>query len=184
VIVTATDVPPDSPQQYIQVANRLAKEIPNSFRPDQYNNPENPLAHYLTTGPEIWEQTEGRVTHLVSGIGTSGTLVGTARPLRELNPSLTAVAVQPDSPLHALEGLKHLPSAMTPPIYDPAAHQRTIEVASDVGKGTTFSMRLPLIGTGPSTGGGIGPMGGPHRGETPAAAETDGRNASDGSARP
>jgi len=71
------------------------------------------------------------VTHLIAGIGTSGTLVGTARRLRELQPGLEAIAVQPDSPLHALEGLKHLASAMVPAIYDPAVHQRTLAVASD-----------------------------------------------------
>jgi len=116
----------------IREARRLAAAHPERyFYADQYANPANWRAHYLGTAEEIWEQSEGRVTHLVAGIGTSGTLVGSARRLRELNPSLTAVAVQPDSPLHALEGLKHLPSAMTPPIYDPSAHQQTIEVASD-----------------------------------------------------
>jgi len=116
----------------IREARRLASVHPKRYHyADQYANPANWRAHYLGTAREIWAQTEGRVTHLVAGIGTSGTLVGTARRLRELNPSLIAIAVQPDSPLHVLEGLKHLPSAMTPPIYDPSAHHRTFEVASD-----------------------------------------------------
>ena len=116
----------------IREARRLAAGHPDRYlHVDQYANPANWRAHYHGTAEEIWAQTEGRVTHLVAGIGTSGTLVGTARRLRELSPSLTAIGVQPDSPYHALEGLKHLPSAMVPPIYDPAAHQRTAEVASD-----------------------------------------------------
>lgn len=96
VVVTATDVPPDSPQQYIQVANRLAKEIPNSFRPDQYNNPENPMAHYLTTGPEIWEQTEGEIDVLVVAMGTCGTISGISRYLKEKNPKIIVVGVDPE----------------------------------------------------------------------------------------
>ena len=101
------------------------------FYADQYANPANWRAHYHGTAEEIWRQTEGRVSHLVAGIGTSGTLVGTARRLRELNPDLEAIAVQPDSPYHVLEGLKHLATARTPAIYDPTVHQRTIEVTSD-----------------------------------------------------
>jgi len=96
VVVTATDVPPDSPQQYIQVANRLAKEIPNSFRPDQYNNPENPMAHYLTTGPEIWEQTEGKIDVLVVAMGTCGTISGISRYLKEKNPKVIVVGIDPE----------------------------------------------------------------------------------------
>ena len=101
------------------------------FYPDQYSNPENWRAHYLGTAEEIWTQTEGHITHLVAGVGTSGTLVGCARRLRALEPTLEAIAVQPDSPLHVLEGLKHLPSAMVPPIYDPSAHQQTLHVESE-----------------------------------------------------
>jgi cysteine synthase B len=116
----------------IREARRLAEAAPDRyFHADQYSNPANWLAHYEGTAEEIWAQTGGRVTHLVAGVGTSGTLVGAARRLRELRPSLEAVAVQPDSPYHALEGLKHLPSAMVPSIYDPAAHQRTEVVTSE-----------------------------------------------------
>lgn len=113
-------------------ARRLAGEDPDRyFYADQYSNPANVAAHVEGTAPELWEQTEGRITHLVAGIGTSGTLVGTSRGLRTRHPGLITVAVQPDSPLHALEGLKHLASAMVPAIYDATAHQRVIEVASD-----------------------------------------------------
>jgi cysteine synthase B len=115
----------------LEARRRVARDPDRYFYPDQYSNPENWRAHYHGTAGEIWAQTEGRVTHLVAGLGTTGTLVGTARRLRELNPSLVAVAVQPDSPLHALEGLKHLPSAMVPSIYDASAHQLTVEVASE-----------------------------------------------------
>jgi cysteine synthase B len=115
----------------IEARRRAERDPKRYFYPDQYSNPENWRAHYRGTAEEIWSQTEGRVTHLVAGIGTSGTLVGTARRLRERNPELIAVAVQPDSPLHVLEGLKHLATAQTPAIYDPRVHQRTIEVPSE-----------------------------------------------------
>ena len=101
------------------------------FYPDQYNNDANWLAHYETTAPEIWEQTEGRITHFVTGLGTSGTFVGVVRRLRELNPKLKAFAVQPDSPLHGLEGLKHIPTAVVPGIYDRSLVTSTLEVATE-----------------------------------------------------
>jgi cysteine synthase B len=88
------------------------------FYPDQYNNPANWRAHYDSTGVEIWEQTRGRVTHFVAGLGTTGTFVGTARRLREYNPSIRLISFQPDAAFHGLEGLKHLPSAIVPGIYD------------------------------------------------------------------
>ena len=116
----------------IEVARRMAAEDPaRIWYADQYSNAANWRAHYHGTAEEIWEQSGGRITHLVAGIGTSGTLVGAGRRLRELDPAIEVVAVQPDSPYHALEGLKHLPSARVPAIYDPAVHQRTLEVASE-----------------------------------------------------
>ena len=115
----------------LEARRRVAQDPGRHFHADQYSNPANWQAHYRTTAAEIWEQTGGRVTHVVAGVGTSGTLVGTARRLRELQPKLVAVAVQPDSPYHALEGLKHLETAMVPAIYDAATHQRTVEVASE-----------------------------------------------------
>src|ERR1700729_3026365 len=88
------------------------------FYPDQYSNPANPGAHYSTTGPEIWEQTRGQVTHFVAGLGTSGTFVGTTRRLKELNPRIRCISFQPDSSFHGLEGLKHMETAIVPSIYD------------------------------------------------------------------
>jgi cysteine synthase B len=104
----------------IREARRLfAADPARYFYPDQYNNPFNWRAHFDSTGLEIWEQTQGRLTHFVAGLGTSGTFIGTARRLRKLDPSITAASVQPDSPLHGLEGLKHMASAIVPGIYDP-----------------------------------------------------------------
>ncbi|GAB4338844.1 MAG: hypothetical protein Kow0037_23260 [Calditrichia bacterium] len=96
VVVTPTDVPADSPESYYSTARRLASEIPGAFYPDQYNNEMNIEAHYRTTGPEIWEQTEGQVDVLVAGIGTGGTLSGAGRFLKEKNPDIKIVAVDPE----------------------------------------------------------------------------------------
>ena len=114
-------------------ARRLAAADPGRYvYLDQYSNDANWRAHYEGTAEEIWADTGGRVTHFVAGIGTSGTLIGTGRRLRELSAEVQIVAVQPDSPYHALEGLKHLPSAIVPAIYDPKVAHRTIEVESDL----------------------------------------------------
>ncbi len=110
----------------------VAREPERYFYPDQYSNPANPLAHYETTGPEIWRQTGGRVTHFVAALGTSGTFMGVTRCLRELNPAVRAIAVQPDGPYHALEGVKHMASTrLVPAIYDPAAPDAILEVSSE-----------------------------------------------------
>src|ERR1700730_5320499 len=87
------------------------------FKPDQYNNEANPLAHFETTGPEIWRQTEGRITHFLAGIGTSGTVMGTGRFLKSRNPGVKVIAVEPDDPMHGLEGLKHMATSIVPGIY-------------------------------------------------------------------
>jgi cysteine synthase B len=105
----------------IREARRLHEAEPHRyFYPDQYNNPANWRAHYDTTAPEIWRQTRGAVTHFVAGLGTGGTFTGVGRRLRELNPSVRLVSVQPDSPLHGIEGLKHMPTSIVPGIYDPS----------------------------------------------------------------
>ena len=101
------------------------------YMPDQYNNPNNPRAHYETTGPEIWDQTDGRVTHFIAGLGTSGTLVGTGRRLHDYNPEIRVVAVQPSSSWHGLEGLKHIPTAIRPGIYDETVHDRLLDVETE-----------------------------------------------------
>jgi len=102
----------------IKEARRLAAESLETFYANQYNNPANWNAHYHSTANEIWQQTKGKVTHFVAGLGTSGTFMGTTRRLKELNPQLEAVAMQPDSPFNGLEGLKHMPTAIQPGIYD------------------------------------------------------------------
>jgi len=94
------------------------KEPEKYFYPDQYSNPANPGAHYRTTASEIWEQTHGEVTHFVAGLGTSGTFVGTTRRLKELNPKIRCISMQPDSGFHGLEGLKHMATSIVPKIYD------------------------------------------------------------------
>ncbi|HKN84933.1 MAG TPA: cysteine synthase family protein [Pyrinomonadaceae bacterium] len=117
-------------------AQLIAREIFASdpekyFYPDQYNNEANWLAHYETTANEIWEQTAGAVTHFITGLGTSGTFVGVVRRLRELNPLLKGIAVQPESPLHGLEGLKHMATAVMPGIFDETLVTETLEVATE-----------------------------------------------------
>ena len=100
-------------------ARKLAKNFPDKyFMPDQYNNKANPNAHYKTTGPEIWEQTNHEITHFISGIGTSGTAMGTSKFLKEKNKKIKTIGVQPDDSLHGLEGLKHIPSSIVPGIYN------------------------------------------------------------------
>jgi len=101
------------------------------FYPDQYNNPGNWRAHYDTTGPEILEQTGGRITHFVAGLGTSGTFVGAGRKLREVNASVKLISIQPDSPLHGLEGLKHMQTAIVPGIYDPSLADEDLGISTE-----------------------------------------------------
>ncbi len=101
VVITPTNVPADSPESYYAVANRLAAEIPGAFQPNQFHNQFNPEAHYHTTGPEIWEQTRGTVTHFVAGIGTGGTISGTARYLKEKNPEIHVVGADPEGSIYS-----------------------------------------------------------------------------------
>ncbi len=108
-----------------------AAEPERYFYADQYGNDNNWLAHYRTTANEIWEQTGGRLTHFVAGLGTSGTFMGTTRRLRELNPAIRCYSMQPDSPFNGLEGLKHMPTAIVPRIYDPALADRNIEMETE-----------------------------------------------------
>ena len=119
VEIVLTD-PGEGSDGAIREARRLYAEDPKQyFYPDQYTNPANPKAHYESTAPEIWEQTEGEVTHFVAGLGTSGTFVGTAWRLKEYNPEIKVISFEPDSPFHGLEGMKHMASALVPEIYDP-----------------------------------------------------------------
>lgn len=115
----------------IRNARALAAERPNVyFYPDQYSNPANWRAHFETTGPEIWEETGGRLTCFVAGVGTSGTFMGVTRFLRSKDRSIRCISVEPDAPLHGLEGMKHMASAMVPPIYDPTLADGRVEVAT------------------------------------------------------
>src|ERR671933_1160121 len=101
VVVVPASAKPGTPDHYVSTAQRIARETPNSFYPNQYAHPANPLAHYRTTGPEIWEQTEGRITHFVSGIGTGGTISGTARYLKERNPDIVVVGADPEGSVYS-----------------------------------------------------------------------------------
>lgn len=116
----------------IRAARRMYAEDPERyFYPDQYSNPANPQAHYESTAQEIWDQTEGEITHFVAGLGTSGTFVGTARRLRELNPEIKVISFEPDSPFHGLEGMKHMESAIVPAIYDPTLADENRRTATE-----------------------------------------------------
>jgi cystathionine beta-synthase len=135
VVVCSSLLPSDHPDSYISMAARLAAEIPGSWCPDQYHNAENPVAHELSTGPEIWSQTGGRVTHLVASTGTGGTVTGTARALKQLNPSITVVAVDPVGSVYS--GQEPAPYLVEgpgkddlPPFWDPALIDR-YEIVSD-----------------------------------------------------
>jgi cysteine synthase B len=113
-------------------ARRLVAEEPERWAYlDQYGNAENWRAHYRTTGPEIWEQTGGAITHFVTGLGTSGTFMGTGRFLKERNPRVRLISIEPDSPFHGLEGMKHMASAIVPPIYDPGLADEARELATE-----------------------------------------------------
>ncbi len=112
-------------------ARRLAEEDNSLLYLDQYNNPANWQAHYRTTAVEIWQQTQGRVTHFSTGLGTSGTFIGTTRRLKELNPAIVAISSQPDSPFNGLEGWKHMPTAIKPGIYDDGLADDNLSVRTE-----------------------------------------------------
>ncbi len=136
VVVAPTDVPPESPQSYYRVADRLTDEIPGAFQPNQYFNRANPQAHYESTGPELWDQTAGAITHLVAGVGTGGTITGTARYLRERNPELVVVGADPEGSIYSggpenvrpylVEGVGE---DFWPETFDPAVIDRWITVS-------------------------------------------------------
>ena len=116
----------------IKIAKKLKLKNPDSyFMPDQYNNPANTLSHYETTAPEIWQQTQGRITHFLAGIGTSGTLMGAGRSLKEFNPDIKVIGIQPAESLHGLEGLKHMATSIVPGLFDPTFPDEMIYVSTD-----------------------------------------------------
>ena len=141
----------DGAQRHVK---KLFAEHPGKyFYPDQYNNDANWRAHYTGTAAEIWKQTEGRVTHFVAGLGTSGTFMGTVRGLKEFNPAIQGVSMQPDSPLHGLEGMKHMATAIVPGIYDAELADDTVEVATDDAHQMVLRLaREEGILVGPSSG--------------------------------
>ena len=116
----------------IKIARQYAERHPDLyFFADQYSNDANWRAHYETTANEIWQQTEGRITHFVAMLGTTGTFVGTTRRLKELHPKIRCISLQPDSAFHGIEGAKHLPSAIVPRIYDPSLADENLEIATE-----------------------------------------------------
>jgi cystathionine beta-synthase len=136
VVVAPTEVPPDSPESYYRVADRLTAEIPGAFQPNQYSNPANPEAHYLTTGPELWRQSGGQITHLVAGVGTGGTITGVGRYLREQNPDVVIVGADPVGSIYSggedavkpylVEGVGE---DFWPDTYDPSIVDRYVTVS-------------------------------------------------------
>jgi S-sulfo-L-cysteine synthase (O-acetyl-L-serine-dependent) len=134
-----------SPLEGSDGAIRLCRKILEAdperyFKPDQYFNPVNPLAHYESTGPEIWADTAGTVTHFVAGLGTGGTVMGTGRYLKERNPKIQIIAVEPDDAWHGLEGLKHMASSIVPGIYHEEQLDRKIGVATDAAYETVYRL--------------------------------------------
>ena len=134
VVICPTAVEPESPESYYSVAARLARDIPGAFKPDQYWNQQNPLAHEQTTGPEIWDQTEGRITHFVASVGTGGTITGAARYLRSMNPGLVVVGADPEgSVLSGDTARPYLTEGVGedffPGTYDPAVVDRWVRVS-------------------------------------------------------
>ena len=134
VIITPTAVPPDSPESYYRVADRLAEEIPGAFQPNQYWNPQNPQTHYETTGPEIWDQTDGTVDVFVAGVGTGGTISGVGRYLKERNPDIMVVGADPEGSVYSgdqprpylVEGIGE---DFWPGTFDPAVVDRYVKVS-------------------------------------------------------
>jgi len=125
-ILDARKIYEDNPERY--------------FKPDQYNNPANPRSHEESTGPEIWRDTGGNITHFIASLGTSGTMVGTGRFLKRMNPDICIVAAEPDSPFHGIEGLKHIESSIVPGIYDASVYDQKIGIDTDAAY--RFTQRL------------------------------------------
>jgi cysteine synthase B len=129
LIITPGDEGTDGAIRRVQEI--VAADAEKYFYPDQYSNPANWQAHYRTTANEIWEQSAGRVTHFIAGLGTSGTFMGTTRRLRELNPAIRCISLQPNAPFHGLEGWKHMETAIRPKIYDDALADENLEVGTE-----------------------------------------------------
>ena len=125
----------------LELCRAMLRENPDRyFKPDQYFNEANPLVHYQTTGPELWWQTRGTITHFIAGMGTGGTLMGTGRYLKERNPDVQIVGVEPDDAFHGLEGLKHMASSIVPGIYDETRLDRKIGVSTEDAYDTVYRL--------------------------------------------
>ena len=133
LIITPGDLGTDGAIRRVQEI--LKTDAGKYFYPDQYSNPANWQAHYKTTANELWEQTGGRITHFVAGLGTSGTFVGCTRRLKELNPAIRCVSLQPDASFHGLEGWKHMETAIVPKIYDATLADENLEVETEAAYG-------------------------------------------------
>jgi cysteine synthase B len=173
-----------------EARKRFAASPDRFFYADQYNNDFNWRAHYDETAIEIWDQTEGRVTHFVGGLGTSGTFVGTGRRLRELRHTITLVSVQPDAAFHGLEGLKHMDSAIVPGIYDPALADHDLRVSTDEAYAMTRRVAaeeglLVGVSSGAALAGAMQLLRSPHEGHGFSRGNQDGfsRGNQDGSSR-
>src|SRR3954466_6290219 len=134
VVVCPTDVDPSSPQSCYRVADRLTEEIPGAFQPNQYSNPANPETHYLSTGPELWRQSGGKLTHFVCGVGTGGTITGTARYLREQNPDIEVIGADPVGSIYSNEEVhpylvEGVGEDFWPETFDPAVVDRYVTVS-------------------------------------------------------
>jgi cystathionine beta-synthase len=134
VVVCPTDVSPESPQSYYRVADRLTRDIPGAFQPNQYSNPANPETHYLTTGPELWQQSGGRITHFVCGVGTGGTITGVARYLREQNPAVEVIGADPVGSIYSNDEVhpylvEGVGEDFWPQTFDPAVVDRYVTVS-------------------------------------------------------
>jgi cysteine synthase B len=129
--VTWTDPAAGSDGAILKARELAAADPEKYYYADQYSNEANWKAHYHTTGPEIWKQTHGEITHFVAGLGTTGTFMGTTRRLKQFNPRIQCIAMQPDSPFNGLEGLKHMATAIVPAIYDPGLADRQVTVETE-----------------------------------------------------
>ncbi len=152
VVITPVSAKPGTPDHYVSTAQRIAKETPNSFYPDQYSHPANPEAHYRTTGPEIWEQTEGKITHFVAGIGTGGTISGTGRYLKEKNPNIKVVGADPFGSIFKtyketgkiIETTPYLVEGIGQEVVPPNVHIEYIDEVINITDGDSFELSRQL----------------------------------------
>src|SRR6476659_1493742 len=152
VVITPVSAKPGTPDHYVSTARRIAAETPNSFYPDQYSHPANPEAHYRTTGPEIWEQTDGKITHFVAGIGTGGTISGTGRFLKEKNPNIKVVGADPFGSIFKtyketgkiIETTPYLVEGIGQEVVPPNVHIQYIDQVINISDGDSFEMSRQL----------------------------------------